>query len=376
LELGGGYALPALQSYFGAGWKGSVSSLSVAGATNDPTSDPNGASIEVMLDVCVAGKIAPAATLVVAFTLNDGGTNFAAGITALLNAGCDVISISWGGPEDSWPVSDRDAVSQALAACARAGVAVFAAAGDNGSGDGETGAHVDYPGSDPNCVSCGGTRVQDPVDVVWNDGTQGGATGGGYSTVFPRPAYQPVAGQWRAVPDVAGPADPQTGWNIVDTQGNPITVGGTSAVAPLWAGIWALLQEANGGKRLPLAGKWLYGLPGDCFTDITVGNNGAFAAGVGYDACTGLGEPVGVQLRAAVGSSSPPPPVTPPPPPPPNPPPVQQGPAEQAVENAVLAALQGLPKVYDRQYRVYVNLPAAEKAAVAAVHAAYGAGVS
>jgi len=103
----------------------------------------------------------------------------------------------------------------------------------------------------------------------------------------------------RGVPDVAGNADPTTGYQIY-SDGQAQVVGGTSAVAPLWAALVSRLAEAT-GQRFGLIQPALYAgvtpgtdVPG--FRDITSGNNGAYAAGPGWDACSGLGSPDGTAL--------------------------------------------------------------------------------
>jgi kumamolisin len=144
---------------------------------------------------------------------------------------------------------------------------------------------------------------------VWNDGAQGGAGGGGISALFPVPAYQqgvelpPSAnagvGPGRGVPDVAGNADPQSGYQVL-VDGKSLVIGGTSAVAPLWAGLIARLN-ADLGRPVGFINPQLYAHAAAC-RDIVSGNNGAYEAGPGWDACTGLGSPNGTALLAALKS--------------------------------------------------------------------------
>jgi kumamolisin len=94
---------------------------------------------------------------------------------------------------------------------------------------------------------------------------------------------------------VSGDADPETGYNV-RVDGNDAVIGGTSAVAPLWAGLIALINAASPSPLGFLNAK-LYGTPAVC-RDITSGNNGAFAAAPGWDACTGLGSPDGKKIAA------------------------------------------------------------------------------
>jgi kumamolisin len=143
-------------------------------------------------------------------------------------------------------------------------------------------------------------------ETVWNDGAQGGATGGGFSAQFPLPAWQasanikPPSGEGRGVPDVSGDADPNTGYEVL-VDGEQLVIGGTSAVAPLWSGLIALLNQKI-GKALGLLQPALYGLPksADAFHDIISGSNGAFSAGPGWDAASGLGSPSGENLLVAL----------------------------------------------------------------------------
>jgi kumamolisin len=244
----------------------------------------------------------------------------------------DAISISWGGPEDAWDAATMKAYDVELAACAAAGITVTVAAGDNGSSDGERGNHVDFPASSPHVLACGGTSIPSTsplTETVWNDGSAGGATGGGVSAVFGMPTYQakagvPGGGRMRGVPDVAGNADPETGWIIV-IDGQQTVIGGTSAVAPMWAALAVCLSEAL-GKNVGALHSALYGIAG-WNRDITSGNNGTFVAKSGYDCCTGNGVPVGTKLLAILKPAPVPAPVptpTPAPVPPPAPKPVSK----------------------------------------------------
>ena len=196
---------------------------------------------------------------------------------------------------------------------------MFVAAGDDGSSDGQTdGAnHVDFPASSPYVVGCGGTTLEANIasttitsEVVWNEEASGeGATGGGVSDYFPKPNYQSnvnvpppqTQGGGRGVPDVAGDADPVTGYQVL-IDGNSIVIGGTSAVAPLYAGLFAQINQAlvgHGKSRAGFVNPALYQNP-TAFHDITSGNNGAFSAGPGWDPCTGLGSPNGTSILNAL----------------------------------------------------------------------------
>jgi kumamolisin len=327
IELGGGFAASDLDSYFGGLGltPPSVTAVGVAGGSNVPGQDPNGADMEVLLDIEVVGGVAPGAAQVVYFAPNtDQG--FIAAVTAAVQATPTpaAVSISWGQSEDSWTAQSRTSLDDAIADGAAIGVTVCVAAGDNGSGDGvTTGDHVDFPASSPHALACGGTTLQgDPQagtitsETVWADGSGGGATGGGVSDVFALPSWQATAGvpddsagtTGRGVPDVAGNADPDTGYQVL-VDGTSTVVGGTSAVAPLWAGLTARLTQAAGhGFGLVQADLYTGVTPGTAVTglrDITSGSNGAFSAGPGWDACTGLGSPDGTALLTRLTASPP-----------------------------------------------------------------------
>ncbi len=324
IELGGGYSTTDLQTYFSnlGVAEPNITAVSVDGGTNTPGSDADG---EVMLDIEVAGSIAPGANIVVYFAPNtDQGF-----IDAITDAVHDttrkplVISISWGGPEDSWTQQSQTAMNAALQDAGTLAVTVTVAAGDGGSSDGagDGKLHVDFPASSPYVLACGGTTLQGSgsaiaSEVVWNEIASGeGATGGGVSNVFALPSYQTSAGipaqpetgfVGRGVPDVAGDADPTTGYYILVDGQNEI-VGGTSAVAPLWASLIALFNQQL-GTPVGFVNPSLYGKEAS-FNDITSGNNddsnlGYYSAQAGWDACTGLGSPNGAAILAGLSSTA------------------------------------------------------------------------
>jgi kumamolisin len=314
VELGGGYRTADLSAYF-SGLKitpPKISAVSIDHGKNHPTGDPNGPDGEVMLDIEVAGAIAPQANIAVYFAPNtDAG--FLDAITTAIHDTQNkptVISISWGGPESSWTQQAMTAFDQAFQAAAAMGVTICCASGDNGSSDGANdGAdHVDFPASSPYSLACGGTSLQASNgtitnEVVWNDGANGGSTGGGVSSFFPVPPWQegikvgnsPL--QRRGVPDISGDADPATGYDI-RVDGNNSVIGGTSAVAPLWAGLIARINQAKGSPIGYIISQ-LYKNP-TALRDITQGNNGTFSATPGWDACTGLGSPDGKRVADVV----------------------------------------------------------------------------
>jgi len=321
IELGGGYRTADLRAYFRAAGLATprVTAVSVNGARNRPTGDPGGPDGEVMLDIEVVGASAPGARIVVYFAPNtDAGF-----LNAVTTAAHDpthrpsVISISWGAAESNWTTQAMNAMTAAFQEAGLLGVSVFCAAGDDGSSDRVPGglAHADFPASSPAATGCGGTRLTlqgglIAMESVWNNGVQQGASGGGISDTYPLPAYQSGAGvptsanpphrAGRGVPDVSAVADPQSGYQV-RVDGVDTVIGGTSAVAPLWAGLTARLNQAL-GTRLGFLNPALYAHP-EAFHDITVGNNGAYAAGPGWDPCTGLGTPNGEALLQALRRS-------------------------------------------------------------------------
>ena len=346
IELGGGYRQADITAYFGGLGLAvpNVTAVFVDGGTNSPTT-ANSADGEVMLDIEVAGSVAPGAKIAVYFAPNtDQG--FIDAITTAVHDTTNkptVISISWGGPESSWTAQSLSALDQACQSAAALGITITVAAGDGGSSDGATdgSTNVDFPASSPNVLACGGTSLQASgstitSEVVWNDTASGnGATGGGVSNVFPLPSWQAnsnvpapaVAGGGRGVPDVSGDADPNTGYNI-QVDGSTGVFGGTSAVAPLWAGLIAVINQQTGTTAGFINPTIYAAKAASSFNDITSGNNGAFSAGPGWDACTGLGSPVGTALLQLLGgtvTSTPTAPPTTQPDPPPVPPPTPPG---------------------------------------------------
>ena len=315
IELGGGFRTADLQTYFQQLQVGTpkVSAVSVDSGSNAPTGEVDGPDGEVMLDIEVVGSIAPAADIVVYFSPNTDAGFLDAVTTAIHDAvnKPSVISISWGGPESAWTAQAMTAMDEAFQAAATLGVTVCVASGDSGSSDGvgDGADHVDFPASSPYALGCGGTSLRASrnaitSEVVWNDGADGGASGGGISSFFPAPGWQKgakaihsdgstTALTKRGVPDVAADADPDTGYNV-RIDGTDTVIGGTSAVAPLWAGLIARINQTTGtsaGYLNPL----LYGRP-QALRDITSGSNGDFEAARGWDACTGLGSPNGPVL--------------------------------------------------------------------------------
>jgi len=309
IELGGGYRASDLKTYFSRLNipNPSVSAVSVDGAKNSP-STAQSADGEVMLDIEVAGAVAPGANIVVYFAPNtDKG--FLDAITQAIHDDHNkpsVISISWGAAEKAWTKQSMTNFNEAFKTAALLGVTICAAAGDQGSSDAVSDGkvHVDFPASSPYILACGGTRLvvnnNTITETVWHD-SNSSATGGGISDFFPLPDYQKKtaippslnkAFKGRGLPDVAGNADPVTGYKVL-VDGQQMVIGGTSAVAPLMAALIALLNQRN-KKPLGFINPQLYANPNLC-RDITQGDNittstkKGFKAAKGWDACTGWG---------------------------------------------------------------------------------------
>ena len=323
IELGGGFNQTDLDQFFqqlSISPAPQVIAVSVDGATNSPTGNSNSADGEVELDIEVAGAIAPGAKQKIFFGPNSEQGFLDAVTTAVQDADVTIISISWGQTESVYTAQGRASFNQAFQDSGAMGKTIFVSAGDNGSSDGQTdGAnHVDFPAGSPYVVACGGTTLRADTanntitsETVWNEQTVGeGATGGGVSDYFPKPDYQSQAnvpppqmqGGGRGVPDVAGDADPITGYQVF-VDGKSAVVGGTSAVAPLYAGLFARINQGliqKGKPRVGFVNPALY-QNASAFRDIVSGNNGAFSAGPGWDPTTGLGSPDGAKILGTLG---------------------------------------------------------------------------
>lgn len=324
VELGGGYEPEDLETYFdglGISPHPEVTSVSVDGAGNVPEG-LQGADGEVMLDIEVVGAVAPGAKIVVYFAPNTTAGFLDAITTAVHDTQNEpsVISISWGEAETGWPPQALRAYDEAFEEAAALGVSVCCAAGDDGSNDevSDGRAHVDFPAASPWVLACGGTRLESTdtqitSEVVWHQPT-GGATGGGVSEFFEPPPYQrdarvppsanPEHKLGRGVPDVAGDADPGTGYKV-RVDGRDMVSGGTSAVAPLYAALIALTNQQM-GRPAGFLNPTLYSEPvsTEAFRDIVSGDNGHYRAGPGWDACTGLGSPQGDRILSALSAAS------------------------------------------------------------------------
>jgi kumamolisin len=321
IAMGGGYQSSDLNAALTAmGRKPPiVIDQSVGGVTNQFGGGDNPADEEIALDLQVLAALLPGARIVVYFT----GNTAEALANAIDQAVRDdvnrpqVLSISWGSPESFWTAPRREVVSAALCDAARLGVSAVTAAGDqlatSGLNDGK--AHVWFPASSPYVLGCGGTAVTltgsvIATETVWKQGPIG--TGGGISELYPVPDFQLAMAippsfndghAGRGVPDVAALAADSPGYRIV-VGGAEMAKDGTSAATPLWA---ALLTMANAARSTPLGlvSPQLYRISA-LLRGITNGDNRqgniGYAAGPGWNACTGLGVPRGAEIIAALAA--------------------------------------------------------------------------
>jgi len=307
LELGGGFTQEDLDTYFsGLGIvMPTIETVGINGADNTPEGDPHGPDGQVLLDIEVAGALAPRARQVVYFAPNT-----ARGFTDALSTAVHAdptptaISIGWGLSEVDWTGQGRAVFDAALADAAALGITVCVAAGDNGSSAEEPA--IGYPASSPLALACGGTSLDvDPLTGTVRSERMWGR--GGFSRIYRQPSWQahdvmdPVSQHrlGRGIPDVAAVADPSTGYEVL-IDGQRLVVGGTGAVAPLWAALACRLSESL-GRPLGLLQPLLYaGASPDStptgFRDIILGD-----AGLGRFSSTGLGVPDGTVLAAALG---------------------------------------------------------------------------
>ncbi|HTQ57314.1 MAG TPA: S53 family peptidase [Bryobacteraceae bacterium] len=328
-EFDGGYRLSDIQAYFNQLHlpAPSVTWVGVDGQTNAPgMSDADG---EVILDIDVAAGAAPGAKIVVYFApwTEQGWLDIVSAAIHDVNNRPSVISISWGWPEHqtalgfTWTDAALQAVNQKFWEAALLGVTVLAASGDHGSdcGIGDRKAHVLYPASDPYVTACGGTVISNVSGAsfqenTWRDDSDW-LTAGGVSDYFPKPIWQDWANiptsandghAGRAIPDIAGNASQLSGYDLI-LGGRPTgPIGGTSATAPLYAALVALLN-ADLGEPVGYLNPNLYAFQGPyVYRDIadnvnnTRGGAPGYPAIAGWDACTGLGGVNGVALLTAL----------------------------------------------------------------------------
>ncbi len=294
-ELDGGYLRTDIAAYFKSIGQPvpNIVDVSVLGGKNNP--GKSDADVEVTLDIETAAAASHCATNKPASIRVYFAPNTAAAMPAVTrqaaDEGCDVLIWCWGADEGIWRRPAVLVMEDAVSYATLKGTVVVVASGDGGSADGDPGANVDCPACCLHALGVGGTEKTIRAETVWS------GSGGGFSKNFPMPSWQAGAphGPGRMVPDVAANADPNTGYQIY-VGGRWITVGGTSAAAPLWGGL-----IAQCGKKLGHVAPLFY-LHHMAFNDILYGANGRFRARPGVDACTGLGSMKGVEIAALLAA--------------------------------------------------------------------------
>ncbi len=304
IELGGVYKKSDITTYFKKLGIKAPKIIEVGTPIDDSNLLNNS---EVTLDLQVAGTVAPEATLVVYY----GNTIAEAMKLAVQDTKNkpSVISISWAGSEYNYSKFQLNQLNEIFYEAALLGITVIAASGDSGGLNGKKFPNVNIPASNPLVLGCGGTNVTLNSDnsikseVVWNQNNGQIGSGGGYSHVYPLPAFQHAAvaaypyaqGTTRGVPDVSANADGTNGYRVV-FNGMDVVIGGTSAATPLVAGLIALINESL-GYRLGFINTSIYQFAHeDAFFNITEGNNGVYHAAPGWSPATGLGTPNGQKL--------------------------------------------------------------------------------
>lgn len=317
-----------------------ITDISINGATHSDI-DPFG---ETTQDIEIALAFAPGAAINV--YIGDSIHNQQSWVNTILRVAhpdpadspCSVFSTSFfiADGDDPAGMVPRNVTSAFISAVTNAfqdaaiqGVTICASSGDYGTdsrvGDGK--AHAQYPASDPWVLAVGGTTISNVNgssfdEFVWNDpdASNFGTTGGGVSALFPVPSYQANVAvpaslndpthRGRGLPDVAGNADPKSGYAGIVHEGGLTTGTGTSQAAPQWAGLIAVMNAAL-GFNLGFINPALYALAGAGFRDIVPGSgpsdNGnnhvpGYPVGQGWDACTGWGSPNGQALLANLRS--------------------------------------------------------------------------
>ena len=300
--------LQSFDAYFKIADPPSFRKVDENGGSNLPGVDPAGPGssnweAEEALNVEWAHALAPKAGIILveastpnAIDMIGAGVNW-----ARQQPGVSVVSVGYAAASEFAGQTAYDSVF--TTPVGHSGVTFVAPTGNQGSPGG-------YASLSPNVLGVGGTSLTLTSgnyggETVWNN--QYGKSGGGLSTIESRPSFQngvaAVVGTQRGAPDVAFVSDPLTGVDVFDTyNSSPSTPwterGGTNLGAPAWAALIALADQGRAQfglgsldgatQTLPM----LYNLPSGDFHDVVSGNNGAFAAGPGYDLATGLGTPV------------------------------------------------------------------------------------
>lgn len=284
----------------------------INGATNIPSMDDSGSTIENTIDVETVGGACPSSNLTIILYIAPNAFNqfapmlqyiYSTNITVNgVNYKPNLISCSWGAPELYYSPQYIAAIHSALTTLSNAGISVCVATGDHGSnnGVGGTGAYVDFPSANPYSTAVGGSRLVCPNNIYDSSTVETGWTsgGGGMSAIYTKPDYQSsLTGTKRSIPDVACVADPATGVYFIINSSIHV-IGGTSVSAPIFAGFLATIHCTTFIN--PLLYQIAMTPSNGAFHDLTNGSNGAYSAHAGYDVCTGWGSFDGVRLATAI----------------------------------------------------------------------------
>ena len=310
-----------------------VKRVALPGAPDEPGSGAG----EVALDLQVIRGIAPGAQIT-----SYEGANTSQGLVPIVSrivadGKAKIITNSWGSCENRNNREAMAAEEHELAAAFAAGISYFSASGDDAAYDcrrvdisdnpfeRDITPGVDWPAASASVIAVGGTFLtvrQDGTyydEAGWEEPLGGAGSGGGLSKLVARPDWQQGAGVdnaqsngKRQVPDVAGPADPTSGFFVLYTdpdQGRVSgKVGGTSAASPFWGASMLLVEQyakTQGVSQLGPLGPTLYQIAaqqpaGAVFHDVIKGGNLLYQAGPGWDYATGLGSPRVAPLAQAI----------------------------------------------------------------------------
>ena len=272
------------------------------------------ATLECTMDLQVLGTVVPGAKLVTYLAPNTAQGKYNAFSKAIFDTGNNpsVINCSWGSCESQTPQSSMISIDQLFQKAALKGVTICASAGDSGDGASACGGQPSghFPASSPNALACGGSSVAQDLsrETSWYEVISGFpmSGGGGYSQLFDLPDWQKsvVTGQTgRGFPDVVAKADIMTGYDVL-VGGLDLPMGGTSAAAPLWAGLVALLNEALQRPVGYLTSLLYSGEFAAALRAVTQSGGGPCTPTPGWNPCTGLGAPVGTALLAALSAEA------------------------------------------------------------------------
>jgi len=344
IEIGGGYTSNNLSSSFNniGLVPPTVRYVGVDNTLNSPglTTDPENPSVEIMLDIFVAGAVAPGATIIV-----YNGTSDLAGLVHTFQAAIydqanrpSVLSVSLGLGDRFIPSDIRSIIDNLFQQAAILGITICVSTGDDGSEQYDSVSNTyavdtSYPASSPYVLAIGGTELQVDqgiTETAWNtNGTHAGGASGGGITTYALPSWQRGRGLSyttypsgirstltnRGIPDVSANASPRSGYNffVGSDNGHLFNYGGTSAAAPLWAGLIARFNALN-GYRTGFINPILYANSTSFVVNDVAGNGNnsitapGYSSTFGWDAVTGLGSPNGLAiydyLQVPVASNS------------------------------------------------------------------------